>query len=351
MISKDGPEPPSLAVDTAAARAAGRAHEKAGRLREALSEYDRALRLCPDAVLAQRVVRLRHAEATARPRPAGVSVWPPEFTDPFPGAEGPPEVGRDDLTVEVLGGAIVHHGCLIVRGLVDEERALTLREHVDHSIDARDRMAAGEAAPGDDEWYRPFEPRDPLTNRERHWVREAGGMLTADAPQVLWEVLEGLGRAGAIDAITDYLGEPPVLSVNKCVLRKLRHSAPTWHQDGKFLGSTVRTVDVWLALTECGAGTTAPGLDIVPTRFEELLVTQTDGAIFQDSIGQAVVDRAAPDRPWVTPHFAPGDSILFDERFVHRSSVGEAFEADRYAVETWFFAASAFPEAHLPIAV
>ena len=59
----------------------------------------------------------------------------------------------------------------------------------------------------------------------------------------------------------------------------------------------------------------------------------------------------AVDAPPETPAFAPGDAILFDERFVHRSSAGRTFTADRYAVESWFFAPSRFPERYVPILV
>ena len=37
--------------------------------------------------------------------------------------------------------------------------------------------------------------------------------------------------------LTDYLGERPILSANKCTLRRVPVEANTdWHQDGAFLG-------------------------------------------------------------------------------------------------------------------
>ena len=53
------------------------------------------------------------------------------------------------------------------------------------------------------------------------------------------------------------------------------------------------------------------------------------------------------------PGQPPGLTVvhLFDERFVHRSSAGRTFTADRYAVESWFFAPSRFPERYVPILV
>jgi hypothetical protein len=355
MTTTHRPDHPTAAVrpaDRAAADAAieaGRHHETAGRLRDAVDEYTRAQRLAPDPALAHRIVRLRHDAVATLAGGPGAPEWPRRLADPFPGAVGPPEITPDRLDAATLGGAILHHGCLIVRGFQDEQRAVALREMVVRSLEARDRCVAGEPAPGDDEWYRPFEPRPDATVIERRWVQEVGGMLMADSPTVMCELLDVFAGSGATAAITEYLGEPPALSFNKCVLRKLRESAPTWHQDGKFMGTQLRTVDVWLSLSDCGEGATAPGLDIVPKRFEEILETETHGATFPNSIGQGLVDIVAADQPWMTPRFAPGDAILFDDRFVHRSGVGEGYTTERYAIESWFFAASRFPDSYVPI--
>ena len=350
MSTTADPEPSSSAVADAADAAlqAARALESTGRVQEALTECERALRLRPDPALAQRIVSLRHA-AAGTPAGSGLPAWPRQVPDPFPGVAGPPEIEPPQLSAATVGGAIRHHGCLIVRGLLAEGRALSLLGMVEHALAARDRAVDGVSEPGDDDWYRPFEPGRSETRRERHWVRDTGGMLTADSPVIMCEVLDALADAGALAAIRGHLGEPAWLSFSKSVLRRVRQTVPTWHQDGAFLGEEVRTVDVWLSLSHCGPGTGAPGLDLVPRRFDDLLDTQTHGAVFPKSIGQGLVDEAVGDEGWTSPRFAPGDAILFDERFVHRSGVGEDFDADRYAIESWFFAASHFPGHHLPI--
>ena len=83
-------------------------------------------------------------------------------------------------------------------------------------------------------------------------------------------------------------------------------------------------------------------------RVSEILRTQTHGAIFPHSIGQGLVDEVAADRSWTTPTFMAGDAILFDERFVHRSSVGD-YSSERYAIESWFFAPSTLPNDYGPL--
>ena len=48
----------------------------------------------------------------------------------------------------------------------------------------------------------------------------------------------------------------------------------------------------------------------------------------------------AADTPTICPEFAPGDALLFDERFLHRTHLSAEMTEDRYALECWFFAPS-----------
>jgi hypothetical protein len=350
MRTNDEPRPTS--VDGAARDAAitaGRAHERAGRRAEAVAAYGAAQRLQPDPALAQRILSLRCDLACEAPVPPGAPVWPRTLADPFPGATAPPEVEPHQLTGDLLGGSILHHGCLIVRGLLEDGDAAALRDDIRGSIEARDRAVAGTRAPGDDDWYHPFDRPGGGTPWVRKWMEDAGGMLMVDSPSVMWRVLDHLERSGVPRVISEYLQEPAVLSSRKSVLRYVREATPTWHQDGAFMGASVRSVDLWIALSDCGRGTTAAGLDILPMRVHDILETQTHGSSFLNSIGQGLVDIVGADRPWIAPHFAAGDAILFDERFVHRSGVSEAYGSDRYAIEAWFFGSSSLPEGYLPI--
>jgi len=155
-----------------------------------------------------------------------------------------------------------------------------------------------------------------------------------------------------IDTIEGYLGERPAISLNKCVLRDTRYTKspafPTWHQDGAFLGAGVRSVDVWLSLSHCGDGTDAPGLEILPRRLHEILET---GQGFQNAVTRKQVELAARDTPIIRPLFAPGDALIFDEQFLHRTGSVPGMTAHRQAIETWFFAPSSFPRSYIPIAL
>jgi hypothetical protein len=149
--------------------------------------------------------------------------------------------------------------------------------------------------------------------------------------------------------ITAYLGERPVLSVNKCTLRRVgtEPGNANWHQDGAFLGDGIRSLNVWMSLSHCGVD--APGLDVVPRRFDEVLETGTEGAIFPWTVGPGVVERVSAESPVCRPTFEPGDVLLFDDFFLHRTAAEPTMPRQRHAIETWFFAPSAYPDGQIPL--
>jgi hypothetical protein len=70
--------------------------------------------------------------------------WPRVLTDPFPEiSDRPPEIQADQLSMELLGGAILHHGCLLVRGLFAPDRADELRATIDQAFTGRQRHVQG----------------------------------------------------------------------------------------------------------------------------------------------------------------------------------------------------------------
>jgi hypothetical protein len=162
--------------------------------------------------------------------------------------------------------------------------------------------------------------------------------------------MELLEAADFVALVERYLGERPVLSADKTTFRSLSEApSPAWHQDGSFMGD-VRAVNLWVSLSHCGGTTDCRGLDVVPSRIEELLPTGTHGAEAEAvAIGARLIDeRSGVD--FITPQFAPGDALCFDERFVHRTSATGG-STRRFAVEAWFFAPSLFPAQYGAIAV
>ena len=183
----------------------------------------------------------------------------------------------------------------------------------------------------------------------RGWIKDGGGLLAADSPRLSFELSELMGAAGVPDLVDGYLGEPGLMSMHKTTLRKAAPSVPgAWHQDGTFMGD-VRSLNLWLALSRCGDE--APGLDIVPRRLDRFVETQTDEAVLPIQASQAKVEAAAGDTPIIRPVFEPGDALFFDEMFMHKTASDPAMPHPRFAVESWFFGASAFPPDYAPLVV
>ena len=307
------------------------------------------------ATIDEQLARVRH-EAFRELDATPLVVWPPAFADPFPDVEGrPPEVSPAELSAAVLGGAIQHHGCLLVRGLFSPDRVAQLVDDTDRAFKARVDFEAGTPPTETSPWYAPFAPGPewpPLADSQRDWVRDCGAIWIADSPAALFDVTEGLAEARVPELLHEYLGEPAAMSVNKCTLRRVRPGASgAWHQDGSFLGSGMRTVDVWVALSECGGDTSAPGLAMVPRRIDHVLATKHEGAASPIAVSETDLREVLQGKPPLRPTFAAGDALLFDELFLHCTGGTTDKTRDRYALEAWFFAPSAFPSMYVPMAV
>jgi hypothetical protein len=320
-----------------------------GRVLDAIDELTEANGELRDPEVELRLVQLRHAAyATVRAQP-GPSSWPvvEPGDDLVPG--GAPVIGADELTPEVLSTGIQKHGCLHVRKLVPEDRVDRLVEGIDRAIEGHDAHTGGGGA-GSTPWYAPFVPDAEYAaavKRKRKWVRDSSGVWTADSPRVLFDLVDALDAVGLRSAINAYLGERPVMSVNKCTLRRvtLDTTNADWHQDGAFLGDGIRSVNVWMSLSHCGD--VAPGLDIVPARLDGIVETGTHGATFPWAVGHGVVEQLPI--PVARPVFEPGDVLIFDDLFLHRTAVDPAMTNERYAIETWFFAPSVYPSGQIPL--
>lgn len=276
----------------------------------------------------------------------------PQHPDPdgvsLPAAAELPEFTRADLTPELLRAGILRDGCVLVRGLIDRDEALGLAAEIDRSFAERERSVGGAKAA--DGYYEIFQSTTPREDDAamRGWVREGGGVLAADAPTVACQMLETFRAAGIPELVGGYLGEPPMISVEKTTLRKAHPSVSgAWHQDGHFLGP-VRALNLWLSLSRCGDE--APGLDIVPRRLGELVAAGEEGALLDYQVTDERAAEVAHPKRVIRPIFEPGDALLFDELFLHQTGSDPAMPKPRYAIESWFFGGSAFPE-YTPIAV
>jgi hypothetical protein len=297
----------------------------------------------------RRLLRLRHL--------AGIKLidgapGDPRFCAPaeeaVPEAGIVPEVPAGELRAGLLRAAILRHGCLLVRGLVAREPAGTFAAEIDRAYEQRTRRKAGRRpTPGYYEEFEPAERFGPVQGRG--WIEAGGGLLAADSPRLALAMRRILSAAGLPSLVSEYLGEPALISVHKTTLRKAEPSVPgAWHQDGKFMGP-VRSLNLWLSLSRCGD--LAPGLDIVPRRLEHHVSAGTEEAALYYTISEQNVAAAAGELPIVRPIFEPGDALLFDELFLHKTGSDPGMPNPRYAIENWFFGGSAFPGEYAPLAV
>ena len=307
-------------------------------------------RATPDPDLAVALIDKRFEAAEAYDGAPARADWPPAYTDPFPDKEPGtlPEVPAAEMTTEVVAGAIAHHGCCVVRGLFSPERVQRTIDAV-HEVERRRAVPEDELVP--DAWYRPFTGIDPMHQALRRMVHQQGGTWLADSPIASAQVLDDLREVGVIDVVADHFGERPYFSLQKSTLRRSPpvHNFSGWHQDGSFLGPEVRTLNVWVALTDCGGDRPTPGLEVVPRRVDVLL--DTDGGLGSASISDAQVHATAGDTPTITPPFDAGDALVFDQHFVHRTHLFPEMTDDRYALECWLFAPSFAAVEYVPLVV
>ena len=285
---------------------------------ELFAEIDRlsGARPGPDPERDRRLLHLRHL--------AGIRLLlatdaEPEHPDPatgsLPASATLPEIPADRVTPELIRAGILRDGCLLVRGLLDPAAAATFAEEIDRAFVQRERAIAGEATvPG---YYEPFEGHDPFVIEQdaRDWVRVGGGVLAVDSPRLAAEMFGLFREAGLPDLVRGYLGEPPLISLQKTTLRKAEPSVVgAWHQDGAFMGD-VRALNLWLPLSRCGDE--APGLDLVPRRLDRFIAPGGDEAVLDIQVSRAKAEEAAGDRPIIRPVFEAGDALFFDELFLH----------------------------------
>jgi hypothetical protein len=257
-----------------------------------------------------------------------------------------PEVTPAELTPETLRAAFLEAGCLLVRDVMDDDKALQLAADIDHSFEVRKERGYGNPDP--EGFYDEMQPEDPFKIAERDWIEEGGGVLAADSPKMLFDMLDTFERANLRNVIETYLGEKPAISAQKCTLRKATPDVGGgWHQDGKFMGD-VRSINVWLSLSRCGD--VAPSMDVVPVRLEEFAEIGGPGTYLDFQISDQTAEKLAGDIGVVRPIFNPGDALLFDHMFLHQTGSDPSMPNPRYAIESWFFGPSSYPENYVPIA-
>ena len=318
-------------------------------VRGEIDSLTRANRELPDLARERELLRLRQLAGIGLAEAAGERR---ELIEPDYGALRSdavvPEVSCDQLSAGLIRAAILRHGSILVRGLVDPADATRLAEGIDRAFSDRESHQRGRAIEGGYyEELEPVPPNEPITHRRA--VQDGGGVLAPDSPRVAFEMFDVFEKAGLRDVVGDYLGEAPAVSADKTTLRKADPAVPgAWHQDGKFLGD-VNSVNLWLSLSHCGD--TAPGLDLVPRRLDHIVEAGVGAVGFERIVvthEQAL--ELAGEPGIIRPIFEPGDAMFFDHLFLHQTASDPGMPNPRFAIESWFFGPSAFPEDYISLA-
>ncbi len=310
----------------------------------------------PNAMMERKMVDLRIRAFRESDWPTPNMAWPPHHNKlPVQGC-GLPEVTRHTLNVDTLRSGILGSGGLIVRGLMEKTVINSMRENIDHTLLAR--RGGDEESSGVDRqsWY----TRSPQVKGGPAQFFALGGanqsasasVWAVDSPRTANQLIQFYQSIELPTLLHEYFSEPAALSVKKWVLRRVapnNGSKSGWHQDGRFLGDGIRTVNLWIALTDCGGDAKAPGMDIVSGSNRTIYETGTHGAPFEWTVGQGLVDELCRDSSVLCPRFYPGDALFFDHYNLHRTAFGIDHSEDRYALESWFFAASSAPVKQIPV--
>jgi hypothetical protein len=230
-----------------------------------------------------------------------------------------------------------------VRSLVNVQRVDRLVDVTRRAFDARDAHLAGACLAETTPYYAPdpeYAKRSDSAQIGRALTSQLSAVLTADSPRAFFAVADALEAARVPAVVAEYFGERPLLTVEKTTMRRVDppDRPPAWHQDGSFLDSAVRAVNVWIALSPCGAGTDSPGLQILPKRLDRLVDTgRGGGKRLKIEVRPELLASAGQDIVPISPTFNAGDALLFDELFLHATAIAPGLTRPRYAVECWMF--------------
>ena len=326
---------------------------QSGNFRAAVAILMAANRQCRSGQLEQEILnyRIRGAEH----RSATEVAWDTHHDGRFEDTTGLPQIAAGDLSVDALRAGILGKGGLIVRGLLNDERIAEAKRCISNALLARKETSEAGEDTGNPWYQRPESVAGgpvQFGSIGKNQYTDTGSVWAVDSPPAAFSLIELYQQLGLPGLLQGYFGEESMLSVRKWVLRCVppnNGAESGWHQDGQFMGAGIRTVNLWIALSDCGEGADAPGIDIVADNTREIYETGTRGAVFDWTVGQGLVDEIGKKHPVQRPRFQPGDAVFFDHYNLHRTGFGLHDVNVRYAVESWFFASSVAPAKQQPL--
>lgn len=321
-------------------------------LEQALAELASAYQQHPTPEQALALLQLRHrlAVALTGKTDKAPAVWPPVgVPDLFAGSTTAiPELPASALSAEHAMSAILHHGCLLVRGVFDVP---TVDRLVAVGQSLLDAAQAGNHAPNAS-FPEAWSDSAAGCRGMRKYTITDNSFQIADYPEFSAYVLEAFRLSGLTAVVAALFGERPAMLWSKWGFRHVPVSAvqrieasgmSPWHQDGKFMGPEIRAINTWISLCECGVD--APGIEVLPKRVG-IVKTGTGNAAREDVVGEDTVAELAMDAPVHAPVFHKGDVLLFDKYLLHRTQKYQPTMVNtRHAIESWFAGPSSYDKA------
>lgn len=311
------------------------------------------------SLIALRDSRLRMTDETSWTANTTTDFLPADLGDLFPRHRNKiPEIRAEDLEIGLLASAMRHHGALIIRGLLEKSQAGSIRTMMDKAMEVAEKVAGdkksdSQSAMNDNAaWF--YDGPALIAKRgqmHKSFLASTGSLELLRSPKVSAHVLEIFESLGLRSLFASYFGDESCVSLKKSVMRRVEPllSPPDWHQDGAFMSGSIKSLNLWVALTKCGEQQLAPGIDLIPKRLFDVLDPGTDGANFTWSLSNQTVRSTFEDVGPITPVFNEGDAIIFDHLNLHATSFGAHYTDTRYALETWFFANQHAPENQIPV--
>lgn len=268
-----------------------------------------------DPKIEERIVLLRQKLAADYSAPFPKQTPAMRFKkNPFSNVKGLPEISYRDLSTGKLAAGILNHGAIIVRGLYDQPMIKYLLERAAFNERLNDELG---------------------THRQRQ------------NPFAAFTLREIQREIGLYNFVRQYLGDEAVIMYERNVLRTHKKRAVlNWHQDFNFFGGRCFALNCWAAVTPCGGK--RQGLSFIPKRNEDGIGWDLSKGSAPFNYGKGlkhtVIAEMAKDHPIVTPEFAPGDAVFFDEMTMHATAVGQEKDMHQVVTVTWFAHHSKVPD-------
>lgn len=176
------------------------------------------------------------------------------------------------------------------------------------------------------------------------------GLRDLDSPEAPpYQILSLIAASPLLALFEQYVGTPMYCNVGESAARRVvpYHSGMylPFHQDGFFNHQERwKMINCWVPLVACGRD--APGLDLLPLAFSELLPVTSEERdqqapyAFTESEAFCMRHREAL---W-HPHCEPGDLVLMNPYAIHRTYGQPFMKHTRYSLELRFTGGDDIPD-------